>query len=86
MSNLSETLLQALKTGKIKHKAFAKKRDLDPTDVSRFINHGTLTKEIKQAIFTKWQDEATPIALIDAHIQDEIKASGVPVKAILQVD
>lgn len=83
MTNLQTTFEQVLKAEEISKKAFADSHKLDPSDVSRFINQGVLSKPLKAAMFKGWSSEIPAMALFDAYIEDEIEASGLPIEAVL---
>jgi len=83
MTNLQITFQQVLKDEEISKKAFADRHKLDPSDISRFIKQGILSKPLKAAIFKGWSSETPAIALFDAYIEDEIEASGLPLQSIL---
>ena len=78
MDNLIKTFNQALIIEGISMSAFAKTRDIDPAQISKWRKHKiNLTPQIKASIFQGWKNPAIPITLFDSHIQDEMDAAGL---------
>lgn len=88
MTNLKATFEQALRGKGISKKAFALSNKLEPSDISRFINQGVLSKPLKAVIFSSWESEPLQIALFTAYLADEIEAAGLTgkVKAVCYND
>jgi len=75
MKHLKQAFQLALAREDIRLKAFAGQRDINPSRISEFLHRNkTLAGDLKACIFIGWQNPEIPIALFDAHIQDEMDA------------
>ena len=87
MKHLRATFKTALNFENITHSQFAAKRNISPNQVLYFMTRDkTLTPAIKGVLFKKWNNPAVPLALFDAHIQDEMEAAGVEGKITFHID
>ena len=77
MSNLQTAFIKHLKIERITQKAYAEKHKVDIFALSRFVNHGVLTKPIEDVIFTGWATKAITRDLIDNHIKDVFDSAKV---------
>ena len=81
MDNLIKTFNQALIIEGISMSAFAKTRDIDPAQISKWRKHKiNLTPQIKASIFRGWKSPSIPLELFNAHIQDELGIAGISLR------
>lgn len=76
MTYLQAAFIKHLKIQRITQSAYAERHNVDLFALNRFVNHGILTKQIKNVIFTGWPTKTIKIDLIDNHFKDEIESAG----------
>jgi len=77
MTNLQQTFLQALQSENLDKISFSRHRGTHPSEVSRFMKTGKISKAMNKAIFTGWAEPGTTIAIHQSHFQDIMDASGL---------